>query len=155
MAEQDAVALQQTLAGGEQLVADVEEIRGRPDTMLWCEDCEEFVLRSRRYEHPHDLVDLNEEDDEEDEERPERVGALYDITISVSVDYRFRIPAYSESQAKERAKDLRFDAKPADSYVVHTDEREVMEIMSTDPKLPDDWDPYGNTRIWEVYGDDE
>ena len=144
------MSVQQTLTGEE-----TDAVRERPDTFVWCEACEDVVLRSREWDHRHDCVELDElADGEEDEENePERIGSLYDITISYNVDYRFRIPAWSEHQAEEIAKDWKLDARPCDEYHVHTERREVKEVMSDDPKVPDDFDPYGSTRLHEVYGE--
>lgn len=145
------MSAQQTLTGEE------AEERTRPETMLWCETCEEFILRGDRFAHPHDLVDdFDEEDDDSGTddsvgEKPERVGGVYEITLSYTVDYRFRVPAWSEHEAKERAEDLKLDARPVDSYQVHSRDREIREIMSDDPEVPDDWDPYGGTPLWEVF----
>jgi hypothetical protein len=141
---------QQTLTGE---VAD-EDDRRRPQTMLWCEDCEEFILRSRQHDHPHDLEEIADlEDDEEDE--PERVGSIYEITLSYTVDYRFRIPAWSEHEAKERAELLALDATPADKYLVHSKDRELTTIMSDHEKVPDKFDIYDGEPLWEVFGDGE
>lgn len=146
--------VQTTLSGGE-----AEDGRQRPETFQWCHECEEWILRSRFGPHwDHDFeaqrTDAETDDDGDDEENeplePERVGSWYDITLSYNVEYRFRVPAWNEHQAEDLAKDWKFDARPADSYHVHTDRREVKEIMSDDPKLPDDWDPYGDERLWEA-----
>lgn len=149
--------LQRTLSGGEQLLCDIEEIRGgKPDTFLYCGQCDDWILRSRRFDHDHELVtqaDLEALADDEDE--PEQVGSMWDITLEYSVTYRFRVPAYNEHTAKERAKDLKLDARPADAHHLHTETREVTEIMSDNPKVPDDYDPYGGTLLWEVYGKDD
>lgn len=155
--------VQRTLTGGE---AQVE--RDRPDTFLWCDETEQWVLRSNHYHWPHELYEspshawvdsssndeLDDDQDEEDDE-PERVGALYEVELSYSVDFRFRIPAWSEHEAKERAGDLvDYPSNCADMFQVHSDDREIREILSDDEALPDDFDPYDGTHLWEVYGDD-
>ena len=144
------MSVQATLTGGE-----TDSEREKPSTFLWCEETNQHVLRSKRYEWPHELVELDEledeDEDEEEESEPERVGSWYDVTISVSTDYRFRIPAWDEYTAKDLAKEWRFDASPADSFVIHTDMREIKEI--TTEEVPDDYDPYGDTRLWEVFED--
>lgn len=150
--------LQQTLDGGEQHLRDIEK-HPLPDTFLVCPACGVAVLRSRQFDHEHDIRALLDEraavddgDDDEDDglDSDEVVGHWYDITLSYSVDYRFRIPAYSDHDAEDRAEDLQLDARPADSRRVHTEKREGKDITGSD--VPDDWDPYGSERLWEVLG---
>lgn len=132
---------QQTLTGD---VADSgREHRG---TMLWCEDCNTWLLRSDRYEHPHELVE-DSSDNEDEEEEPERIGSWYDIEVSYSATYSFRIPAWSDHEAEELAKEWHWGEKPADEHHVHTDKWEVEVIMSDDSSLPDDYDQYGKERL--------
>jgi hypothetical protein len=50
-------AIQHTLTGEE------ADRRNRPGTMLYCEECESVVLRSRRQEHEHDGVQHDALDD--------------------------------------------------------------------------------------------
>jgi len=148
---------QQTLSG-----ETSDKGRERPDTFVVCVETEEFILRSRRFDWPHDTVSVEEwfepEEDDADEspydeyDADEKVGAYYDITLEYTVSYRFRVPAFSEHEATEVAKDLKLDARPADSYHVHTDKREVSDIERQE--LPDDWDPYGGERIHEVLEDE-
>lgn len=127
----------------------------RPDTFLWCQECGNFILRSRRALHPHELVERDDEDETEGEREPERVGGIYDITLSYSVDFRFRIPAWSEHEAKDRALDLvDYPNNCADMYQLHSEDREVKELFEDDAGVPDDFDPYGRTMLWEVYGND-
>jgi hypothetical protein len=145
------MSIQQTLSGDE---TDCE--RERPRTFLWCETCEDVVLRSREFDHRHDLVELGELADDEDaeENEPERIGGLYRIELSYSVDYVFHVPAWSEWEAKEIAEEWACDATAADRFLMHTDKTEMKEIMSDDAKIPDDFDPCGDTLLHEVYGDD-
>jgi len=163
MSEQSGTGVVQiTLEGDE-----TEEERERPETFMWCPETQQWILRSLRFDWPYELYEskeafiehLNNEetsqnqpssDDNTDE--PERVGSWYDVTISVSVDYRFRIPAWSDHEAKDLAKEWRLDTSPSDSHVVHTDIREVKEITTED--VPDDFDPYGSTLLYEVFEDD-
>jgi predicted nucleic acid-binding Zn-ribbon protein len=151
-------AVQRTLAGDE-LAIDDDRLNDRPTTLVTCPDCGEVLFRYERHDHPHDVFaepdDGGDGGDGGDEDEPERIGAVYDITLEYTTTYRFRVPAYSEHEAKERARDLQLDARPADAYLVHTDEREVKEILSDDDLLPDDFDVYDGTPVWEVYGDDE
>ncbi|MCU4926939.1 hypothetical protein OB905_13270 [Halobacteria archaeon AArc-dxtr1] len=152
--------VQITLEGDE-----TDNERERPETFLWCPETDQWVLRSLRFDWPYELYespeahieelnDTSEPDDSgvgDDSDEPERVGAWYDVTISVSVDYRFRIPAWSDHEAKDLAKEWRLDARPADSHVVHTQTREVDEITTED--VPEDFDPYGSELLYEVFED--
>lgn len=151
--------MQQTLSGGEQLPGTIEELRERPGTFRWCHECEDWVLRSRW--NPHDehdwraqKADADRDDggdgDDEEEEEAERAGAWYDIRLSYSVDYAFRVPAWNEHQAEDLAKEWVYDAKPADHMHVHTDRREIEEIWEDDPALPDDYDLYGSERLYDA-----
>lgn len=149
------MSIVQTTLGGD----TTDEGREKPDTFRWCHDCEEWVLRSRFGPHrDHDYWAQKKAADtgdsgsgEEEDGEPEKVGAWYDITLSYSVDYRFRVPAHTKHQAEEIAKEWKFDAKPADSYHVHTDRREIKEIWEDDEDLPDDFDPYGSELLWEAF----
>jgi hypothetical protein len=130
--------------------------------MLWCDETQSWVLRSCRFQWPHELyespddaTDDDSDDDDDGDDEPERVGGMYDITLEYTVTYRFRVPAWSEHEAKDRAEDLQLDARPADSYLIHSEDREVEEIMSDDPKLPDGYDTYGGTPLWDVYGEND
>lgn len=139
--------IQSTLSGGQ------ADDRVRPSTMMWCNETEQWVLRSKRADWPHELYDDQEmfidslnKDDEDDE--AERVGGVYEIELSYSVDYRFTVAAWSEHEAEDRAKDLMLDTSPIDSMHVHTDKHEKKELFEDSPMVPDDWDPYGQTPLW-------
>jgi hypothetical protein len=142
------------------LTGDKAGERERPETMLWCDECTEYVLRSNRFSHPHELTpdpstaSDNDENGLEDNE-PVRVGSMYEITISYNVDYSFRIPAWSESQAEEHAEILQANQQPSSKLQVHTEKRELTTIMSDHEKVPDDYDPEGGTPLYEVYGEDD
>jgi len=143
---------QQTLTGE---TADTEG-SGTPRTLIWCEKCEDYILRSDRFDHEHDMMSpINipkvmggADDDDEGDDEPEEVGSYYDVTLEYQVTYRFKVPAYAEHEAKDIAKDWQLDARPADSYHVHSETREGKSIMSTD--VPDDWDMYGSELLWQA-----
>lgn len=44
---------QQTLTGE---TTDAPSSRTRPETMCYCGDCDDWILRSERHDHPHDVV---------------------------------------------------------------------------------------------------
>jgi len=146
---------QQTLTGE---IADTDGV-GTPGTLIWCEECQDYILRSDRFDHEHDMMSPinipkmmggadSDEDDEEDDDEAEEVGSYYDVTLEYNVTYRFKVPAYSEHEAKDIAKDWQLDARPADSFHVHTETREGKSIMST--ATPDDWDMYGSELLHQA-----
>ena len=152
-------AVQSTLTG-----ETTEQERERPSTWMWCGETEQWVLRSMRADWPHELFEdkdafiesLNEGeksisdilsgDDEDDE--AERVGGVYEIELSYSVDYRFTVAAHSEHEAEDRAKELVYDASPSSNMHVHTERSELKELFEGSDMVPDDYDPYGNTPLW-------
>jgi hypothetical protein len=154
-------ATQQTLTG--ETIDEFDRDDHRPDTFMVDVETGQIVRRRRRFDHDGELQPFSEwlaeqEADSDSEKSPyehydadEEVGEYFDVTISKSVDYRFRVPAHSEHQAKEVAEDWALDAVPADAHVVHTNTRSVGSIERQ--QLPDDWDPYGGERIHEVLDD--
>ena len=148
----------------------------RPSTMLYCSECDEWILRRHRHDHAHDLyeseeaaatekaIENGELDDDEDEDgenededdEPVKAGSMYEIELSYSVDFRFRIPAWTEHQAKERAGDLvDYPNNCADMFQVHSDHREIAELTTDHDFVPDDYDPEMGTPLWEVYGEQD
>jgi hypothetical protein len=145
--------MQVTLEGTE---ADDEDIPVR----VWCADCDEWHLTEDPYNHDHELYqspdEINafaEEEDEEDE--PEKVGEMFRVELSYSMTYTFKVPAWSEHQAKERAKDLRLvsGVSPSDMFLVHSDTSSLTELYEDNDRVPDDYDPYGSEPLWSVYGE--
>lgn len=118
--------------------------RTRPDTLVKCPECETLLLRSERHDHPHDVIpwsgfvrsvnDPNGVTDDETDEDPEpmKMGNWFDITVSYSVDYRFRVPGYDRHDAESIAKAMAWDADPNEHYHVHTDARELDAIYDDD-----------------------
>lgn len=151
---------QQTLDGS---TVDLDvRAQERPSTLLHCEECGDFVLRSNRFDHEHDLLDLgggfepgldrgpdNEDEENNDVTVPDKIGGYYEIELSYSVDYSFRVPAYDEHAAEERAKELKWDATPVDAYHVHTTRRKIDDITPED--MPEDWEPPLDGPLWEVF----
>lgn len=144
-----------------------DEGRTRPDTFRYCAGCDDQVLRSRwddHRDHHREAAPQKAKEgarggdppEEDEDDEPERVGSMYEIELSYSVDFRFQIPAWSEHEAKERAEDLvDYPNNCADMFQVHSRDREISEILDDDPMLPEDYDPYGSEWLWEVYGDVE
>ena len=152
---------QRTLSGDE-----LDDERQRPSTLLFCPQCDEWILRSRRYDHDHELYDDTTEafdydvpdtvepDTEIDIETNERVGAEYEIELSYNVEFRFNILAATDSRAKEIAEEMvDYPSNCADAFQVHSRTTTRREIYADDDGIPDDWDPYGSTPLNDVYGD--
>lgn len=144
------MSTQHTLTGEE------ADERTRPNTFIYCEECDAHLLLSDRATHEHDLyagnitTSVSDYEHDDEEETVEKVGAWYDITLSYSVDYRFRLPACTEHQAESLAKDLRIDATPADRHSVHTRRSKVDDIFEDDSQLPDDFDPFGGESLYDA-----
>lgn len=145
-------AVQSHLDGSETPVDEFERVK--PSTWLYNEDLDEWRLRlhiedSSGWITPEEYAKENEQTwGNGDFTADDIAGHYWDVTISVSCDYRFRIPAYEKWTAKEIAEELRFDASPADSHVVHTEYREGKPIKYGE--LPEDFDPYGGERLFDV-----
>lgn len=150
-------AVQLHLDGEETPVEDFE--RERPGTHLWDPEREEWRIRSRvPYEERERCMTVREYAEEMAPDEPtwgngdfgpdDTAGKYFDVTISKTVEYRFRIPAYEKYRAKERAEELAWDTSPHDSHSVHTDIRERGEIEYRE--LPEDYDPYGGEPLWEA-----
>lgn len=105
-------------------------------TIQTCSECGERVLRSERFDHPHDvdfpdayadLDDYRESTDHSDDEdeNPERadgeplddayvnfdgepmeLGARYNVRLSYSVEHVFTVVAPNEDEAVRQAKDM-------------------------------------------------
>lgn len=147
---------QTTLEGDE-----TDQGRVIPDTLRYCVYCEDRVLRSRWGDHEDHHAereaemktevsdDLSVDVDTPDE--PEQVGSWFDVRIHKTVEYAFRVPAWDKHRAVELAKEWSWDATPADAYTVHTETDERKEITTED--VPEDFDVYGSTELWEVFED--
>jgi hypothetical protein len=114
---------------------DGEEADELP-TQYWCGRCEKphlalYVTEHGHAEHLYESREVAEaegtkplvkrEDDGEDDEEPEKVGKMFRVDLSYSVDYSFYVPAWSEHQAKDRAEDLMLDAEPWDMMLLNTE----------------------------------
>jgi len=156
-------AQQQTLTG--------EEADELP-SQFWCDGCGKPHLVEQITEHEHGeylyesreaakaagtkpLIERGDEDSEEHEDNePEKVGEMYRVTLSYTVDYTFRVPASTEYQAKQRAKDLKTDAKASTAMHVHTETDSLTDIFTDSDKLPDGF-RVGDAPLWEVYGEED
>lgn len=93
----------------------------------------------KRSEHPSATV-VHDPDDELDtggdptDDSPTAVGKYYTIELNYSVKYRYRVPAHTKHEAKDRAELVQLDDSrgPADRELVHTRTREGDVIFDTD-----------------------
>lgn len=136
---------QQTLTGEE-----TDEPRTRPQTMLWCPVTEEYVLRSRREEYPHELIEQSERDVTEEVE-----GLSEDCNIETQT-YRVEfvdecrevvhVEASNKSEAKWVAEEERtYDSEYIDNLHTRTEdwgEKSLasIEYLEVHGLLPDDHD---------------
>jgi hypothetical protein len=140
-------------------------------TQYWCDRCDKPHLVAEASEHGHaahlyesrevaeemNLEPLIERGDDEDnglDDEPEKAGEIYRVTLSYTVDYTFRVPASTEYQAKQRAKDLKTDAKASSAMHVHTETDSLTDIFTDSDKLPDGF-RVGDAPLWEVYGNSQ
>lgn len=144
--------VQQTLDGGQQVLDDLPD---RSTTLVACPYCGQLMFIGDRHDHPHDVLaepdggdDADSDDESDDDDWPDELGAWYDVTLEYSVSYRFRVPAWSDHQAKEVARDWQLDAKPADSMELHSKTRHIKDVTPED--VPDDYDPYGSELLHEA-----
>lgn len=78
-----------------------------------------------------------DDDDGDDGGGAEVVGKMYDIRLSYSVDYSFKIPAHSERDAERRAKEMVRESKPVDRHHVHTRTDERAPVFADDDAADD------------------
>jgi len=84
--------------------------RSIPSTMLYCEECDERVLRSRRGEHPHSLEDADDVTTARENQLKEKVPrearvetAEYNVTFHYEMVEQVTVEAADKQEAKRRA----------------------------------------------------
>lgn len=99
---------QRTLQGTE---ADAREV---PDTLLYCDECDDTVLRSDRFDHEHDLSDAKAVTEAQLERLEEKVpdhAQLNTQTYRVEFTYEYRevvtVEAAGKGEAREQAEHKR------------------------------------------------
>lgn len=142
-------ALQQRTLTGEPADRD----RKPPGTMLHCDECGEHVLRSRKWDHEHDLTNADTPTEAQakllEDKIPEH--ALFD-TKTYRVEFKMEyvevvtVEAPSKADAKREAEEVRtYDGE----YMMdlHTEKRAVsgasqasIDYLETHNLLPDDHD---------------
>lgn len=134
---------QQTLTG------ETAESRDRPKTMLYCVECDEWFLRRKRFDHPHDLVDPDDgpvdlgddvaAPDDEEEDEPRHVADEYTVELIYERRFSVTIPAVDEQNAKERAKELHREGESRRSggHHLHTAVSKGKAIYEDDDEVDD------------------
>lgn len=136
------MSMQQTLTGEE------ADERQRPETMLWCDECMKYILRSNRHEHPHDLTpDASTDTEDEDDSKKdpdEIVGEVFDVTLKMEYTAKARVVAPNQARAEEKAEEMRVAGRedvdgdvPVPNYtmLIHTDSRAVKPVTRRDEDL--------------------
>lgn len=125
--------IQQTFSG-----ETTDEEFERPDTQIHCRDCDEWILRSQRFDHDgHLLVDPSEIDTDPDDE-PRIVGGIYDVYIDYNDTYHQQVAAASKDQAQRLAKEsIKPSDSPVDSIQLHEDIRKKEDLDENDPRMDD------------------
>jgi hypothetical protein len=142
-------AIQQTLDGQQTEVA-----RKRPSTLLWCDECEDVVLRSDRWDHDHDLGEEMQAYEKAkaaklDEKIPDEAVTetqTWEISFHYTCVETVRVEAEHKHEAKEAAElERNYDGKYMET--VHTERRTVsdpsapsMEWLELHELLPEDHD---------------
>lgn len=139
---------QQTLGGG------IAEERTRPDTMMKCPTCDEWVLRSRRHDHPHDLknrqsVKEQQKQEEAEEKVPDHAKLstqTYEVRFFYELEEVIHVEATDKSDAKRQAEHYQtYDGEV--THTLHTERRAIgdasavsVEYLENNGLLPDDHD---------------
>lgn len=143
---------QQTLSGG---TADVDDDgRLTHGSMLWCHRCGEWLIRSKRYSHPHLLhespADVTHSDEtttwsaestigEDDDDEPREVGGKYRVELHYSATWSTTVTVASEDQAVDEARDQIsiVDDAPVSADKVHDDVKKQQTIYEDDDEADD------------------
>jgi hypothetical protein len=122
------------------LTGDDASARRRPNTLLYCEECESAVLRSRRREHEHDLSNapsaeeavrediLDDLDAHEDELQETK---MFEVTFRYEYRERVVVEASHKSEAKSRAEHEQQYARGGELVqTLHTEKRELTDASA-------------------------
>lgn len=141
---------QQTLSGD-----TTDEGYDRPQTFLWCTQCEDWFLRSARYSHPHELVSSknsesessdkggggggDDEDGEDEDEEPREVGGMFTVRKQYNVTFTATVAAGSEEQAESLADDeiSITEDTPVDAHQVHDEVTKTETLTEDDERMED------------------
>lgn len=145
---------------------DAQE-RKRPETMKWCQECTEFVLRSEwldheehhreatgagRYGAPSEpyggKVEDGEKTETDEDDLPEECKIetqTHEVEFTYEVVEKVRVEAASKSEAKERAEEIRtYDGEVmmtlhTDSWSVSDGSQASEEYLNDYNLLPSNW----------------
>lgn len=142
---------QHTLTGDE-----AQKEYTRPSTMMYCPDCDGWLLRRHRHTHEHDVYESEEAADEarkaeirgnrtppiqdgedEEDDEPREVGGMFNVTFSYSARHSFRVPAADEEQAQKLAKEQIEWGTCHDADLMHTDTRKTETLTEDDDRMED------------------
>lgn len=158
---------QRTLTGEP---AELPEMRPRPATFVQCPECEEWVLLSQRFDHPHDLEGGDTPTEAQTKLLEEKVpeDALlntqtYQVTYHYEMVETVRVEAASKPEAKRFAEERRtFDGEI--THTLHTEKHAYgnesqasLEYLEQLGLLPDDHDVTEEDikRLLDARGGDE
>lgn len=120
--------------------------RTRPQTLLWCETCEEYILRSNRVDHPHELRDERDITEEKPELSDDCNISTQTYDVEFVCEYRevVRVEASNSSEARTKAQHKRtYNGEYIDT--IHTETRTIgdesiasLEYLEYHGLLPDD-----------------
>lgn len=138
----------------------------KPRTLLYCEQCDENILRSRRYDHPHELEPhsdylLRKAKEKVPEEWHAATTGRYRVEFHYEMVETVWVEAANRSDAKRVAEDER-DYNGEITHTVHTDTLKYgespvsVEYLETMGWLADDHDLTQDDidRICEAAGDE-
>lgn len=123
--------------------------RERPETFMWCDETEQWILRSLRHEWPHELYDSPDAAEkakrassgppEDDEDEPEQVGKMYTVELVYERRFTVKLPAVDENNAKRRAKELHREgeSRASGGHHIHTDVTSGKAIYEDDDEVED------------------
>lgn len=111
---------QRTLTGEP---AELPEMRPRPATFIQCPECEEWVLLSQRFDHPHDLEGGDTPTEAQTKLLEEKVpedALLNTQTYQVNYHYEMVETVHVEAASKPEAKRLAEEQRSFDGEITHT-----------------------------------
>jgi hypothetical protein len=142
------MATQLTLTGEQ-----TDKQRVRPGTLLWCDKCEDTILRSEKVAHEHDMEDLMAYEKAElqnlDEKIPDHAKVetqQWMVEFHYTAVERVKVEASDKHDAKEAA-ELQRDYDGEIMETLHTDKRALggpspasLEWLEYHQLLPEDHD---------------
>lgn len=140
---------QQTLSGDEATCS-----RTRPETMVYCEECDEWLLRRQRHDHEHEVLGTETVIEQQRiEESKEKVPDHANLsTATYRVEFHYEVVETIVVEATDKA-DAKREAEHQQTYdgeymeTIHTSKRQVgdeslvsIEYLERNGLLPEDHD---------------